>query len=113
MLCMSLQSPCPPGTAREEILASLDPAEKERFMRQVAMSNSALLYNYRPLMVACANATYKYEALYALLERLKNSPNAEKMFTAVNHENKVSIGLSDVSVLFQADRFTSEILIVD
>jgi hypothetical protein len=43
-------------------------------------------------MVACANATYKYEALYALLERLKNSPNAEKMFTAVNHENKVSIG---------------------
>ena len=76
-------------------------------------SNSALLYNYRPLMVACANATYKYEALYALLERLKNSPNAEKMFTAVNHENKVSIGLSDVSVLFQADRFTSEILIVD
>jgi hypothetical protein len=44
-------------------------------------------------MVACANATYKYEALYALLERLKNSPNAEKMFTAVNHENKVSIGV--------------------
>ena len=43
MRCMSLQSPCPPGTAREEILASLDPAEKERFMRQVAMSKMEAL----------------------------------------------------------------------
>jgi len=50
-----------------------------------------------PLMVACANATYRFEDLYALLERLKSHPHASAFFTAVNHRREVisSISLSN------------------
>ena len=40
-------------------------------------------------MVACANASYKYEDLYALLERLKSQPNANQFFTATNNRREV------------------------
>ena len=40
-------------------------------------------------MVACANAIYRYEDLYALLERLKSHPQASTFLTAVNHRREV------------------------
>jgi len=47
------------------------------------------MFLFRPLMVACANPKINLAELYSLIERLKNAPNPEEIFNAVNQENKV------------------------
>jgi len=86
-------------TARQELMARLHPVLKEKSMKMVAKSSIAVLTKAdadgdTPLMVACANPAYRYEDLYALLERLKSHPHASAFFTAVNHRRETALYLA-------------------